>query len=445
MGQTLFLECATGISGDMVVGALIDLGASVEGLGEALASLPVEGFEARVSTKIAGGIEACDFDVVLDEPHENHDHDMEWLYGHAHEHEHDHAHDHAHAHDHEHHAAHAAHHHEHRTLADVAAILDASALTPRAHATARRIFDILAAAEAKAHGVPIDEVHFHEVGAVDSIVDVVAAAFCLDDLDITDVCVSALAEGTGQVRTAHGLLPIPVPAVANIVADHGLILENTGRAGELVTPTGAAIAAAVRTRDELPENYTVRAVGVGSGKRAYDPPSMVRAMLVEAAEAPKAPEAPAPATASLGTPDLWKLETELDDCAPEALAHTLELLYAAGAAEAHFLPVYMKKNRPGTQLEILCAESRIAELERIIFETTTTIGIRRTPQWRTALPREAAVLETELGPVRAKRVTLPGGKSRIYPEHDALAELARETGAAYQDVYRAAIAAAERA
>ena len=303
------------------------------------------------------------------------------------------------------------------------------------------MFRILAEAEAKAHGVPVDQVHYHEVGAVDSIVDVISVAVLLDDLDITKAIVSPLAEGEGEICCAHGLLPVPVPAVANIVAAHGLVLARTGRRGEFVTPTGAAIAAAIRTTDELPAAYRIRAVGVGSGKRAYDPPSILRAMLIEDFAA----QGPVPATSSWADerPHLWKLETEVDDCTGEALGHVMSRLYEAGANEVHFLPVTMKKGRPGVQLEVLCGAERIAELERIIFGDTTTIGIRRTPLWRTALPREEVTVTTCFGEVRAKRVTLPEGVSRAYPEHDSVVELAKACHVPYQDVYRAAIAALE--
>ena len=458
-GKTLYLECASGISGDMVVGALLDLGANEAGLRRALASLGVKGFDIVVSRKQASGIDGCDFDVVLDAEHESHDHDMDYLYGdldgaeheHGHGHHHDHEHRHHHDHDHDHHHEHGHdhhhdhddhghhHHHEHRSPADIAAIIDAADLAPRAKSIAHRIFDIVAQAEAKAHGLPIEQVHFHEVGAVDSIVDVVSAAYCLDDLDVTDVAVSALAEGHGRVRCAHGVLSVPVPAVTNIVAAHGLVLERRDVEGELVTPTGAAIAAAIRTMDALPARYRVVRSGLGTGKRAYNPPSTVRAMIIEEVAEPLSA---APAE-GLGTPDLWKLETELDDCTGEALGNVCQLLYDAGALEVHYLPVFMKKNRPGYQIEVLCGAARIHELENVIFENTTTIGIRRCPEWRTALPREARVVQTSLGPVRVKVVTLPSGVARAYPEHDSIAELASTLRISYQDALRAALVAIE--
>ena len=476
MARTLYLDCSSGISGDMVVGALLDAGAHEEGLRAALASLGVGGFEIRVTRKSVASIDACDFDVVLDAEHDGHDHDMDYLYGnldgeaehghhhdhdeHEHEHGHDHhchhaeghdhTHDHVHDHDHHHdehghhhersHDGHH-HHHEHRGPADIAAIIDAGDLSPRTRELAHRIFDIVAAAESKAHGVPIEEVHFHEVGAVDSIVDVVAAAWCLDDLGVDEVVVSPLAEGRGRVRSAHGVLSIPVPAVANIVAAEGLVLEQREQHGELVTPTGAAIAAAFRTADSLPAHYRIVATGTGSGKRTYDPPSTVRALIVEEADVTEPPAS----QGELGTPDLWKLETEVDDCTGEALAHALDHLYEAGALEAHYLPVFMKKGRPGYQIEVLCRAADITSLERVLFEDTTTIGVRRSPLWRTALAREARTVETAYGSAQVKAVVLPSGEERLYPEYASVAKLAEAAHAPFQDVLRAVTAAATQA
>ena len=436
MGCTLFLECTSGISGDMLVAALLDAGASEERLLGTLANLGVEGFEARVSRVSARAIDACDFDVVLDDEHENHDHDMAWLFGGqkgstpilspegtergtpllSHEHHHDH----------DHHGHH--HHHEHRGLADVLAIVDGANLTSRARDIATKAFTILADAEAKAHGTTRDEVHFHEVGAIDSVVDVIAAAVCLDDLDVTDVVLSPLAEGEDSVRCAHGVLPIPVPAVVNIVAAHGLILAPCGRKGELVTPTGAALAAAIKTLDALPSAYRILASGIGAGKRAYEPRSILRAFIIEAAE-----DVPA-------KKPLIKLETEVDDCTGEALGHVMTRLYDAGALEVHFIPCVMKKSRPGYQLEVLCTEATREALELIIFEDTTTIGIRRSELDRTALLREKITLTCEYGTFEAKRVTLPNGVVRAYPEYDSVAALAAAAGVGFQDAFRAASA-----
>ncbi|MBO7675141.1 MAG: nickel pincer cofactor biosynthesis protein LarC [Atopobiaceae bacterium] len=453
MTRVLELQCDSGISGDMVVGALLDLGASEEGLRAALQSLNLTGYEVRITRKLAGALDACDFDVVMDDEHENHDHDMEWLYGdvedaahhdhhghdhgHHHEHGHDHGHGHGHGHHHDHHGHdhhghdHQGHDHVHRNLAEIRAIVEGSDLPDEVQQTALRIFTIIAEAEAKAHGESIETVHFHEVGAVDSIVDVVAAAWCLNDLGVDEAVVSPLAEGEGHVRCAHGVLPIPVPAVANIVQAHGLVLRSAHRKGELVTPTGAAIAAAIASRSALPDLYTLVATGIGTGKRAYDPPSMVRALLVDAVSDAH----------SHDDYSLWKLETEVDDCTGEALGYVLDRLYEQGAREAHFLPVFMKKGRPGYQIEVLCGKEDIPALERVMFEDTTTIGVRRYPMQRTALVRSFDEVETPCGTIRVKRVVLPDGSERAYPEHDSVAACAKASGLSYQEVLRLALAA----
>lgn len=289
--KILYLECSSGISGDMTAAALLDAGADEAAVRRALESLPVDGFEVRITRVVKSGLDVCDFDVVLDAAHENHDHDMAYLHGHEHgeasahdhDHEHEHAHGEAHVHDHDHDHTHdGGHRHEHRGMAEIGAIIDAADMTDRAKEIARAVFAVIAEAEARAHGVPVDQVHFHEVGAVDSIADIVAIAAALDSLDVDDVAVSDLVEGTGTVRCQHGIIPVPVPAVVNIAAAHGLPLRITDVRGELVTPTGAAVAAAVRTRDALPERFTIERVGMGAGKRAYETPGILRAMILHA-------------------------------------------------------------------------------------------------------------------------------------------------------------------
>lgn len=272
--HTLIIDGTSGISGDMTVAALLDLGASEEHLREQLATLPVDGFTIAITRVNKHGIDACDFDVQLAEELENHDHDMAWLYGneaaaeHTHEHErHHHDHD---EHDHGHEDHHHAHGHHHRSLADVTAIIDGSQLSDGAKRRALAIFTALAAAEAMAHGKTPGTVLFHEVGAVDSIVDVCSVAICLDDLGIEDIVVESLSEGHGTIRCAHGLMPIPVPAVVNLCQAGNITLTPAPVAGELVTPTGAAIVTALRTSDQLPSRYRIEAVGYGAGKRPYE-------------------------------------------------------------------------------------------------------------------------------------------------------------------------------
>ena len=445
MKKTLYLECCSGISGDMVAAALLDLGADEAVLRRALASLPVSGFEVKISRVKKSGLDACDFDVVLDAAHENHDHDMAYLYGHTaahcheHEHEHCHAHEHDHHHDHEHtvgggipDAPHDHHHdHEHRGLAEILDILNHADLTDRARATAVRIFTILGEAEAKAHGATLDTVHFHEVGAVDSIVDITAAAVCLDNLGVDEVIIPVLYEGVGTIRCAHGILPVPVPAVANIAAAEHLNLHITGAKGEYVTPTGAAIAAAIRTGETLPPEFTVQKIGLGAGKREQELPGFVRAMLIE------------PTGCSQTAQDtICKLETNLDDCTGEALGYVMERLMAAGARDVYYAPIYMKKNRPAYLLSVLCLQEDIPAMEQILFAETTTIGIRRIKMERCVLKRRLCTMQTSLGSVQVKECELPADgngaavKTRRYPEYESVKELCKNKGCTFQDAYR---------
>ena len=399
-----YLECEAGIAGDMTVGALLDLGADEKKLLEALKTLPLEGFDIKISRVKKAGIDACDFDVVLDEEHQNHDHDMEYLHGTVQAEKHHH-----HEHEHEHH-----HHHEHRHLSDIYGIIDSAVITDRAKSLAKDIFKTVAEAEAKAHATSPDEVHFHEVGAVDSIVDIVAAAVCLDDLGIDEIIVPYLAEGHGTVRCAHGILPIPVPAVQHIVEDHAIPLKRIDCMGEFVTPTGAAIAATMRSGKKLPSVYKVKRSGYGAGKRNYERASLVRIYEIEPAED--------------DTDKIVKLESDIDDCTGERLGYLMDKLYKEGAREVHYSQIQMKKNRPGIELTVICDEDEREVLEKIIFTETTTIGIRRISMERTILPRSAGVVNTSFGEVKVKNVTLPDGSVRTYPEHDDVVRIATEQG-----------------
>ena len=449
MGKTLYLECYSGISGDMTVAALLDLGADRSVLDRVLKSLKVSGFETKISRVVKSGIDACDFDVVLDKEHENHDHDMEYLHGHHHKgHENNHFYDHNHAHEdeaehfhsHEHNHAHGAgsaqdrHHHEHRGIKEITYIIEHSAMTENAKKIALRIFEILAEAESKAHNVPVDQVHFHEVGAVDSIVDIVSVAVCLDNLDVTEVIVPVLCEGRGTVRCQHGILPIPVPAVANIVSANHLRLKMTEVEGELVTPTGAAIVAAVKTKDKLPETFEIQKIGIGAGKRQYECPGILRAMFIS--ESTEQAKGRNPKAENQETKDtIIKMETNIDDCSGEVLGFVMERLMKAGARDVHYVPVFMKKNRPAWVLNVICKEEDMETLQNIIFEETTTIGIRYSIMERTILPRETRTLPTPWGEVLAKVCTL-NGKEQLYPEYESVAQLSREKEIPFTEIYR---------
>ncbi len=414
----LYLECYSGISGDMTVGALLDLGADEEALQAQLATLPLTGYRVKISRVKKAGLTVCDFNVILDPEYDTHDHDMAWLYGddtgadddHDHDNEHDHDHDHAHG------------GHEHRHMAEVQKILEGSGLTPAAKETALKIFQILAEAEAKAHGTTVEEVHFHEVGAVDSIVDIAAAAICLDNLGVQEVIVPELYEGTGLIRCQHGKLPVPVPAVVNIAEAYRICLHRTSQEAELVTPTGAAIVAAVRTKDQLPDRYQIVKTGLGAGKRDYEIPSILRAMLIQPEEKDDEPDC------------VYKLEANVDDCTGEELGFAMEQLMEAGARDVNFMPDYMKKNRPAYQLNVICGKADISRMEEIIFRETSTIGIRRVKMERTVLEREICDLDTEWGPVKVK-ISRGDGVTKVCPEYDSVAAICRKEHLPYREVW----------
>ena len=437
----LYLECNSGISGDMTVAALLDLGADRQVLLDALSSLPLTGYSIEIKDVYKSGIRACDFNVILE--HDNHDHDMDYLHGHAHsmadEHDHTHSHNlsdeheqiHRHdhsmtvgdAHDHDTEESQHMHHHHHdaRNLNDITKIIQAGQLSSGAKDLALKIFQILAEAEAAVHGKTLEEIHFHEVGAVDSIVDIVAVAVCIDNLSPSGIVISALTDGKGQIRCQHGLIPVPVPAVTAIAMQNELTLNISDVEGELVTPTGAAIAAAVRTATTLPKDFRIRRIGFGAGKRDYAATGLLRAMLLQ--------------PLSKDTHDtILSLETNVDDCSGEALSYTMQLLLDAGALDAFCIPIYMKKNRPACLLKVLCNPEQRAEMESIIFRNTTTIGIRIQEMQRTKLPRKIFALETPWGMADVKCCTY-GNDTYYYPENDSVSRLAKQNGTGFTEMY----------
>ncbi|WP_418729771.1 nickel pincer cofactor biosynthesis protein LarC [Dialister invisus] len=447
MDKKLYLDCGSGISGDMFVAAMIDLGADPDTLQKALDSIPADGFFVEIGRVKKAGIDCCDFHVHLDDDCENHDHDMDYLYGNltlaagsgcsCHEEsdrEEHHCHCHEEGHDGEaHHCCRQGkdHYHTHRGLAEILPMIDACDMTETAKALARKIFRIIGEAEAKAHDLPLDEVHFHEVGALDSIVDVVAAAVTFDSLHIKEVIVPKLTEGTGTVRCRHGVMPVPVPATVNIVSAYKIPMELTGAKGEYVTPTGAAIAAAISTSHQLPPSFVIKKAGLGAGKRAYtDRSGILRAFLIQGEE-------------NEGRDKVVKLETDIDDCSGEVLGYVMKKLFKAGAKDVHYAPIFMKKNRPAWELTVICREDKVEEMEKIIFTETTTIGIREYPLRRSILDREEKEVETVYGKAAVKQVTFRD-MTRAYPEYDTVKKLAKRNKVPFMDVFDAVKEAAKK-
>lgn len=396
MGKILYLECNSGISGDMTVGALLDLGADREVLEQALESLGVEGYHLHFGRKVTCGLDAYDFDVHLEQ--DGHSHDEE----------------------HHHHHHHHRHSHVHRNLYDVYEIIDRLASNDHVKELARRMFLIVAEAESKAHGLPVDQVHFHEVGAIDSIVDIISVAVCIDNLGIDEVVVSPLAEGHGHVHCQHGVLPVPVPATANIVSAHGLELRFTDNDGEMVTPTGAAIAAALRTSDRLPDSCRLIRVGMGAGNKVFRQANVLRAMLLETAEDRRE--------------DLWVLESNIDDCTGEALGFVMEMLLEAGALDVWYIPAFMKKNRPAYVASVLCKAGDVERMEELVLVHTTTIGIRRYPVERTILAREKRNVQTVYGEAKVKVCSY---KEHVfyYPEYEDVKAICAKNPVDFQTAY----------
>ena len=427
MGKILYLECNSGISGDMTVGALLDLGADRQVLENALESLGVDGYHLHFGRKVVCGLDAFDFDVHLEADGHGHSHEhthrQEDAYervdscGHLEVHEHCHGHKHEHSHEHE--DGHS-HSHTHRNLHDIYHIIDHLDSNERVKEMARTMFRIVAEAESKAHGLPVEQVHFHEVGAIDSIVDIISVAVCMDNLGVEDVVVSALSEGHGHVRCQHGVLPVPVPATANIASSYGLKLHFTDNDGEMVTPTGAAIAAALRTKDRLPASCRLLKIGMGAGNKVFKQANVLRAMLLENSQDEDR--------------TMWVLETNLDDCTGEMLGLTMEMLLDAGAADVWYTPIHMKKNRPAYMMSVLCRESSIEAMEEIILTQTTTIGIRRYPTERTVLERSEIQVETSYGPADVK-VCAYKGRKFFYPEYESIRRICMEQGADFQTAY----------
>ena len=400
MNTVLYLEGACGISGDMTVAALLDLGADAQKLNQALKSLTVKEFDYRISSKQSYGITGCDFDVILHE-HAGHDH----------------------KHPHEHH-----HSHEHRHLNDIYAVIEQAQMTGRAKELAKKIFLIVAQAESKAHGCPVSEVHFHEVGAVDSIVDIISAAVLIDDLNITDCIVTGLTEGSGFVSCQHGDLPVPVPAVLNIAEQYGIPLRSSGVTGEMVTPTGIAIAAALRTRSSLPKQYKIVKTGTGLGKRDFGRANLLRAMIIEE---------------DSNNDQIYIVECNIDDVAGEELGFAMEKLTSAGARDVHFIPCFMKKNRPAYILRIITGEKELEEIEKTVFRYTSTIGLRKYPVDRTCMSRTMMTVSLPEADIAVKKCFLKD-IVRYYPEYESVRVAAEKSGKPLRILYEQAALQAEK-
>ncbi|OWV07912.1 nickel pincer cofactor biosynthesis protein LarC [Fibrobacter sp. UWH1] len=443
----LYLDGSCGISGDMTVAALLDLGASRERLESAIHAMHLEGMHCHIERGNSYSIAGMNFDVHVHTHHgeESADHidaHEEGYVEYHHEHNHEHHHDHCEGYHHEH-----GHHHEHRHLAEVYHILEhaaghcaehnpaAPAFSSNALDISKKIFRIIAEAEAKAHGVAVEDVHFHEVGAIDSIVDIMAVAVLVDDLrenfGIEKCVVTGLNEGFGFVQTQHGMLPIPVPAVASIAEAAGIALHVTDTKGEMVTPTGIGVVAALRTSEKLPEQYKILKTGIGLGKRDFGRANFLRAQIIEDVEVRDA-----------DGENIFMIECNIDDQSPEELGLAMEKIFEAGARDVHYVPCYMKKNRPAVILRVLTDSEKMPQVETAIFRHTTTVGLRRYPVSRTCMNRSFADIATPYGTVTVKKCEL-GDIVKYKPEFDSVKKVADQAGVTYREVSDAAKANAK--
>ncbi len=389
---TLFLDPFSGIAGDMLVGALIDLGATLGAVREGLSGLPFGGYELRADRVTRRGFAATKFDVVLDESHDDHRHS--------------------------------------RGLAEIRAVLDAGDLAPRVHERSLAAFMRLAEAEARAHGKGLADVHFHEVGAVDAICDIVGACIALEELGIDRVLVGTVHVGSGFVSCAHGTIPVPAPATMQCLTGFSVRLDcgDQGR-GELVTPTGACLLAAV-AEPAPAADLVIERVGYGAGTRDPDDvPNLLRAMLCAPTDAGE---------------ELWEVRANVDHAAPTVISAALEDALAAGAVDVFVVPCTMKKGRPGHLVTALVDDAHRADVEQALFAGLGTLGVRRSRAERSVLSRRFVTVETPWGEVPVKLGERAGDVLSAVPEFDDCRRLAQTHGVALQRVIDAALSALTR-
>jgi uncharacterized protein (TIGR00299 family) protein len=381
-----YFDCYSGISGDMALGALVDAGLDAEELRRALAALPFEGYRLEVAPLVGRGISGTRLTVTLEEGTR-----------------------------------------PHRHLADVEALIAGAGLPAEVRARARAVFRRLAEAEARVHGEPVEQVHFHEVGAVDAIVDVVGTVWGLDRLGVETLYVSPLPTGSGKVRAAHGLIPVPAPATLELARRAGAPLVPSTAETELTTPTGAALATTLGTFRQPP--MVVERVGYGFGRKELPWANALRLWIGQ------------PVGSTARQDEVSLLEANLDDTTPELLGAAMERLFAAGALDVYFTPIQMKKNRPATTLAVLCPVELEPSLAALVLAETSSLGVRVQRMRRYKAERWSSTVETPWGRVRVKVKSLDGRLSAA-PEYDDCLRLAREQGVPLPEVYAAARAAA---
>ncbi len=412
MTKIAYFECPTGIAGNMCLGALLDVGVPLTVLQETLELLGLtEEYRLFVETVHRQGQQATYVDVCLVQP--------ELVlpdHGPAHGDEHS---------DHPHSSSHFAHRH----LPDIEVLIEKAALPEQVKTWSLDIFRTLAIAEGAVHGIPPESVHFHEVGATDAIVDIVGTCIGLDWLGIDVIFCSALPNGGGTVRAAHGLLPVPVPAVLQLLSTRQVPVYDNGIQAELVTPTGAAIAVTLAQSFGPPPSMQLKQIGLGAGSKEFPLPNLLRLWVGETPEIP----------VHLTQETVILLETQLDDISPQVIGYLYDELFTAGALDVFTQAIGMKKSRPGLLLSVLCSPDTVNACEALLFQETTTLGIRRTVQQRTILARKVETVVTPLGSVRVKVAHYGDRLVNVQPEYEDCAQLARQHRRPLQEVQALAL------
>ena len=458
MKTLAYLDCPTGIAGDMCLGALVHAGVPLAYLEAQLARLGMKDeFHLRAETVLRNQQVATQVHVdLLGSPPQ--------LHSHSHDRSHDHKHNHSHGHRHEDSQSAdrlPAYSHDGRHLPEIESLIAQANLPERVTAWSLAVFRLLAEAEAAVHGIPPEQVHFHEVGATDAIVDIVGTCLGLDWLEVDALVCSPLPTGGGTVRCEHGLLPVPAPAVLNMMASASMPVYSNGIERELVTPTGCAIAAALAQSFGSPPRFILQKVGLGAGGRDLPVPNILRLWIgssdsLKSAQsdsarqlsvaAPQA-EAKTPLTSTPGTEEIVALQTQLDDLSPQAIGYVFDRLFSVGAVDVFTQAVAMKKNRLGTLLTVLCPLPAVSACESLLFRETTTLGIRRSLQRRSVLVREIVKVATAYGEIAVKiaRAQAGGAVLNAHPEYEDCARIARSRHLPWQQVHQAALAAAVEA
>lgn len=395
--KTLYFDCSSGISGNMTLGALLDIVGDDKILLTELKKLNIQGYKIEISPKIKNGVTGKYVDVILENNDHNHSENEE-----------------------HHHDTSEHHHHEHRNLNDIYTIIDNSSIEDKSKELAKRIFKRVAKAESKVHNKPIEEVHFHEVGAIDSIIDICGTAILINKINPDKIISSIVNDGYGFIECAHGTISVPVPATSEIFADSKVKFRQIDIDTELVTPTGAAIIAELATEfTTLPAMVTEK-IGWGAGSKDLKIPNILKVYYGEMEN---------------NNENFVVMETNIDDCGGEILGYTEEKLFKNGALDVFYTPIFMKKNRPAYRLTVACKKEDMFKLQNIMFQETTTIGIRYRFESRTELAREFVEVDTKYGKIKAKKV-INNGESYIYPEYESIKEVAQKYNIPIKELYK---------